>query len=128
MENGSLHTRPGKGYGCSAYDGREAAERRDHRNGNDQEHSGVFWQASPRIARPSQLANFFAVCLGLDEADSTKSTLDVYRFSFERPFLEATTKYYQAESKQFVAENSVVEYMKKVCSFICTDIIEANYD
>ncbi|KAI9829341.1 MAG: hypothetical protein M1819_006404 [Sarea resinae] len=53
------------------------------------------------------------VSLGLDEADSTKSTLDVYRYYFEKPFLEATTKYYQNESKQFVAENSVVEYMKK---------------
>ncbi|KAI9824379.1 MAG: hypothetical protein M1832_001914 [Thelocarpon impressellum] len=53
------------------------------------------------------------VSLGLDETDSTKSTLDVYRFNFEKPFLEATTKYYQNESKQFVAENSVVEYMKK---------------
>lgn len=53
------------------------------------------------------------VSLGLDEADSTKSTLDVYRYHFERPFLEATTKYYENESKQFVAENSVVEYMKK---------------
>lgn len=52
--------------------------------------------------------------LGLDEADPTKSTLDVYRYYFEKPFLEATTKYYQNESKQFVAENSVVEYMKKV--------------
>ena len=53
------------------------------------------------------------VSLGLDEADSTKSTLDVYRYHFERPFLEATTKYYENESKQFVAENSIVEYMKK---------------
>ncbi|KAI9807661.1 MAG: hypothetical protein M1825_005602 [Sarcosagium campestre] len=53
------------------------------------------------------------VSLGLDESDSTKSTLDVYRFYFEKPFLEATTSYYQNESKQFVAENSVVEYMKK---------------
>ncbi|KAI9811869.1 MAG: hypothetical protein M1827_005220 [Pycnora praestabilis] len=53
------------------------------------------------------------VSLGLDETDNTKSTLDVYRYNFERPFLEATTKYYQNESKQFVAENSVVEYMKK---------------
>lgn len=53
------------------------------------------------------------VSLGLDETDSTKSTLDVYRFHFERPFLEATTKYYEHESAQFVAENSVVEYMKK---------------
>jgi len=54
------------------------------------------------------------VSLGLDENDSTKSTLDVYRRYFEIPFLEATTTYYQVESKQFVAENSVVEYMKKV--------------
>ena len=53
------------------------------------------------------------VSLGLDETDSTKSTLDVYRFNFERPFLEATKKYYMKESNQFVAENSVVEYMKK---------------
>jgi cullin 1 len=53
------------------------------------------------------------VSLGLDEADPTKSTLDVYRFNFERPFLEATKSFYQAESKQFVAENSIVEYMKK---------------
>lgn len=53
------------------------------------------------------------VSLGLDENDSTKSTLDVYRKFFEFPFLEATTAYYQIESKQFVAENSVVEYMKK---------------
>ncbi|KAI5842861.1 Cullin [Tricharina praecox] len=53
------------------------------------------------------------VSLGLDENDSTKSTLDVYRKYFELPFLEATTAYYQIESKQFVAENNVVEYMKK---------------
>lgn len=53
------------------------------------------------------------VSLGLDETDSTKSTLDVYRYHFEKPFLEATTKYYENESAQFVAENSVVEYMKK---------------
>ncbi|KAL7268368.1 ubiquitin ligase (cullin) of SCF [Rhizina undulata] len=53
------------------------------------------------------------VSLGLDENDSSKSTLDVYRKFFEKPFLDATTAYYQMESKQFVGENSVVEYMKK---------------
>ena len=53
------------------------------------------------------------VSLGLDETDSTKSTLDVYRYYFERPFLEATKIFYDQESAQFVAENSVVEYMKK---------------
>ena len=53
------------------------------------------------------------VSLGLDETDSTKSTLDVYRYYFERPFLAATNAFYEQESAQFVAENSVVEYMKK---------------
>lgn len=53
------------------------------------------------------------VSLGLDENDSSKSTLEVYRFHFERPFLEATKVFYQNESARFVAENSVVEYMKK---------------
>lgn len=53
------------------------------------------------------------VSLGLDETDSTKSTLDVYRFHFEKPFLAATRAYYEKESAQFTAENSVVEYMKK---------------
>ena len=53
------------------------------------------------------------VSLGLDENDSTKSTLEVYKLYFERPFLAATRVFYQNESKRFVAENSVVEYMKK---------------
>ncbi|KAJ9636749.1 ubiquitin ligase (cullin) of SCF [Coniosporium tulheliwenetii] len=53
------------------------------------------------------------VSLGLDEGDSTRSTLDVYRQYFETPFLAATKKYYQEESRSFNAENSVVEYMKK---------------
>ncbi|KAF2204065.1 Cullin-domain-containing protein [Delitschia confertaspora ATCC 74209] len=53
------------------------------------------------------------VSLGLDEQDITKSTLDVYKEYFEKPFLKATSEYYNNESKQFLAENSVVEYMKK---------------
>ncbi|RJE23485.1 cullin 1 [Aspergillus sclerotialis] len=53
------------------------------------------------------------VSLGLDESDSSKSTLETYRFYFEKPFIAATRTYYEAESRQFVAENSVVEYMKK---------------
>ena len=53
------------------------------------------------------------VQLGLDDSDSTKSTLEVYRFNFERPFLAATSQYYRKESMEFTVENSVVEYMKK---------------
>ncbi|GAB7349008.1 hypothetical protein MBLNU459_g7981t3 [Dothideomycetes sp. NU459] len=53
------------------------------------------------------------VSLGIDEQDSSKSTLDVYRQYFEKPYLESTQKYYANESRQFLAENTVVEYMKK---------------
>jgi cullin 1 len=53
------------------------------------------------------------VSLGLDDTDSTKGNLDVYKEHFEKPFLDATAEYYSRESKEFLAENSVVEYMKK---------------
>jgi cullin 1 len=53
------------------------------------------------------------VSLGIDESDSSKGNLDVYRQYFEKPYLEATSKYYEHESQQFLAENSVVDYMKK---------------
>ncbi|KAL1585486.1 hypothetical protein WHR41_05602 [Cladosporium halotolerans] len=53
------------------------------------------------------------VSLGIDEQDSTKTTLDVYRKHFEEPFLEATKVYYEKESAEFLAVNSVVDYMKK---------------
>ncbi|KAL0264821.1 ubiquitin ligase (cullin) of SCF [Diplodia seriata] len=53
------------------------------------------------------------VSLGLDESDSTKTTLDVYKEFFEKPFLDATADYYKQESRRFLADNSVVDYMKK---------------
>ncbi|PWN92025.1 putative SCF complex member Cullin 1 [Acaromyces ingoldii] len=53
------------------------------------------------------------VSLGLDENESTKQNLDVYRGEFEKHFLQATQVYYSQESDAFVAENSVVDYMKK---------------
>ncbi|KAJ4294759.1 ubiquitin ligase (cullin) of SCF [Collariella sp. IMI 366227] len=71
------------------------------RNGETIEHSQI-----------KQVVDSF-VSLGLDDGDTYKSTLDVYRYNFEKPFLDATKVFYENESKQFVAENSVVEYMKK---------------
>ncbi|GAA6059887.1 hypothetical protein JCM10212_005270 [Sporobolomyces blumeae] len=53
------------------------------------------------------------VALGLDEADSNRQNLEVYREAFEKPFLAATETYYKAESEQFIGDNSVTEYMKK---------------
>ncbi|KAK9448784.1 Cullin [Limtongia smithiae] len=53
------------------------------------------------------------VSLGLDEHDTKKASLMFYKTNFEGPFIAATEKYYRAESKLFVAENSIVEYLKK---------------
>lgn len=53
------------------------------------------------------------MALGLDEADTNRQNLDVYKASFEIPFLQATEAFYKAESETFVAKNSVVDYMIK---------------
>lgn len=53
------------------------------------------------------------VALGIDEADSTKTNLDVYRQYFEKPFIDASAEYYKKESAAFLADNPVVDYMKK---------------
>ncbi|KAK5112206.1 hypothetical protein LTR62_004367 [Meristemomyces frigidus] len=53
------------------------------------------------------------VALGIDDTDSTKTNLEVYRQYFEKPFIDATSKYYETESEAFLAENSMVDYMKK---------------
>jgi len=50
----------------------------------------------------------------LDENDSKKTTLEIYRDFFEKPFVSATEVYYKMESEKFLSENSVTEYMKKV--------------
>lgn len=51
--------------------------------------------------------------MGLDETDTNRQNLDVYREAFEKPFLAATEVYYKAESQQFIGDNSVTEYMRK---------------
>jgi cullin 1 len=53
------------------------------------------------------------VMLGLDENDSKKGSLKVYVAHFQEPFLAATASFYEMESRQFIAENSIVEYMRK---------------
>ncbi|GAA6057154.1 hypothetical protein JCM3770_003990 [Rhodotorula araucariae] len=53
------------------------------------------------------------VALGLDEADTNRQNLEVYRSAFENPFLTATEAFYTSESEQYLAANSVTEYMKK---------------
>ncbi|CAH7671196.1 Cullin repeat-like-containing domain protein [Phakopsora pachyrhizi] len=51
--------------------------------------------------------------LGLDESDTIRQNLDVYKESFEAPFIKETERYYRVESEAFIANTSVTEYMQK---------------
>jgi cullin 1 len=53
------------------------------------------------------------VSLGLDESDTNKASLEVYKEHFEGPFITATEKYYKTESDTFLAENTVSDYLKR---------------
>ena len=47
----------------------------------------------------------FPVSLGLDEQDTDKASLEVYKADFEAPFINATEKYYTLESEAFLTHS-----------------------
>jgi cullin 1 len=54
------------------------------------------------------------VKLGLNKEKPKDTTLEIYQQAFEDEFLLATEVYYTAESSNFIENNSVADYMKKV--------------
>lgn len=53
------------------------------------------------------------VALGLDENNTKRTSLVVYKEYFEASFLKSTGEYYTRESAEFLKTKGVVEYLKK---------------
>jgi cullin 1 len=51
--------------------------------------------------------------MGQGEAATDKENLDVYRAKFQEEFVASTATYYQKESSDYLATQSVVDYMKR---------------
>lgn len=58
------------------------------------------------------------VSLGLDENNTKKTSLSVYKQFFEQKFIDATRDYYTKESNYFLSNHSVIEYIKKASTRI----------
>ena len=54
------------------------------------------------------------VMLSSIQEKDTKDEFQLYTTAFEKPFIEATRQYYQADSDAFLAQHTLREYMKRV--------------
>src|ERR1700694_2009594 len=57
------------------------------------------------------IPSLITVSMGQGESTPDKVNLDVYKNKFQEPFINATAAYYQHESTNFLATQSVVDYM-----------------
>ena len=101
----------GKGHRCHPQTRRAATKRTRYRYEYHQIHHGKLWYVS--LSFLSSTADALTVSLGLDESDNSKSTLTVYKEFFEAPFINRSRDYYATESKSFLAQHPVTEYLKR---------------
>jgi hypothetical protein len=78
----------------------------------------LFWRPLNVFLRIRMVDRVFfplleIVALGIDEADTNRQNLEVYKESFENAFLADTELYYKRESETFIAENSTTDYLRK---------------
>ena len=57
----------------------------------------------------------------LGKAGGAVKQLDFYKNKFERPFLSHTKEFYKQEAAEFLGNNSVSDYMKKVESRLSSE-------
>ncbi|KIM41144.1 hypothetical protein M413DRAFT_445858 [Hebeloma cylindrosporum] len=53
------------------------------------------------------------VALGVDDLNTNKQCLDIYKEHFEPPFIDATEKYYKSEAEIFLESHSMSDYLQK---------------
>jgi cullin 1 len=57
---------------------------------------------------------FFVADLSINETNQQKSSILMYQEAFEVPFLRSTLEFYQEMIRQFLLQNSIVEYLELI--------------